>query len=598
NQQLKVTSSGTVDNTGGTMVSQHQQLTLKTGEMDNTDGLLKSGATLSLNTQGQKLTNAQSGEKHGIRSGSDLTLEAGEIDNTAGVINSQGETTLTSHNLNNTDGKILSQGKADLTTQAINNQRGRIQSVASLDLDTQQQELVNTDSGKNGGIIAKDALELTTGKLINDRGSIRGDQTHINTHQQALNNLAGTIASKKNLQLNSGELNSTGGRIESAGDMTLDTHGEKLTTAKSGDTGGVISKGTLTLTTGEIDNHDGVIIGKGTTTVTGGELNNRGGTLASETGALKLTVGKTDNNGGLLQSVDDLTLDTQGELLTNINSGESGGIISTGNMNLTTGIIDNQQGKVIANKQLKVTSTGTVDNTNGKMFSEYQQLTLNTGELNNTSGLLQSKTTLSLNTHGQKLINTQSGDKHGIFSGGDLTLEVDEIDNTAGMIDSQGDTTLTSHNLNNTKGKILSKGKADLTTQAVNNQHGLIQSAASLDLDTQKQELVNTDSGKYGGIVAQDTLKLTTGKLINDRGFIRGDETHINTQKQSLHNKAGTIVSKKNLQLDSGELDNTGGKIESAGDMTLDTHGEKLTTAKSGDNGGIISKGTMTLTHR
>ncbi|TDB40408.1 hypothetical protein, partial [Photorhabdus luminescens] len=164
-----------------------------------------------------------------------------------------------------------SKGKADLTTQAVNNQRGLIQSLASLKLDTQQHELTNTDSGKNG-IVAEDALELTTGKLINDRGDIRGNETRINTHQQALNNVAGTIFSKKNLKLDSGELNSTGGRIESTGDMTLDTHGEKLTTAKSGKTGGVISQGTMTLTTGEIDNQEGFIKGTGTTTVTGGEL--------------------------------------------------------------------------------------------------------------------------------------------------------------------------------------------------------------------------------------------------------------------------------------------------------------------------------------
>uniref|UniRef100_UPI0036DC8421 hemagglutinin repeat-containing protein n=1 Tax=Photorhabdus sp. RM322S TaxID=3342825 RepID=UPI0036DC8421 len=641
-KQLTVTSTGTVDNTSGKMVSQHQQLTMNTGELNNTGGLLRSKTTLSLNTHGQKLINTQSGDKHGILSGGDLTLEAGEIDNTAGAINSQGETTLTSQNLNNTDGKILSQGKADLTTQAVNNQRGLIQSAASLDLDTQQHELVNTDSGENGGIVAQNALELTTGKLLNDRGSIRGDQTHINTHQQALNNLSGTIASKKNLQLDSGELDNTGGRIESAGDMTLDTHGEKLTTAKSGDTGGVISKGTLTLTTGEIDNHDGVIIGKGTTTVTGGELNNRGGTLASETGALTLTVGKTDNSGGLLQSADDLTLNTQGGLLTNINSGKTGGIVSASNASLTAqginnkagfihadknlildglqgkitnsnsqpeqgisslgtltmtaGTIDNQQGRVIADKQLTVTSTGIVDNTSGKMVSQHQQLTLNTGELNNAGGLLRSKTTLSLNTHGQKLINTQSGDKHGILSGGNLTLEAGEIDNTAGVIESQGGTTLTSQNLNNTKGKILSLEKADLTTAVVNNQRGLIQSATDLKLDTQQHKLTNTDSGKSGGVIAKNTLKLTTGNLINDHGFIRGDETHIDTQKQALNNLDGIIFSKKNLQLDSGELNSTGGTIESDSDITLDTHGEKLTTAQSGKNGGVISKGTLTLT--
>ncbi|WP_290063690.1 hemagglutinin repeat-containing protein, partial [Photorhabdus laumondii] len=603
---LTLTASA-IDNHQGS-VEADKQLTVTSGTVDNTGGLLTSGTTLSLNTQGQKLINAQSGEKRGIRSGSDLTLDAGEIDNTAGVIDAQGETTLTSQNLNNTGGKILSRKKADLTTQAVNNQSGLIQSATSLKLDTQQHELTSTD----GGIIAEEALELATGKLINDRGSIRGGETHINTHQQALNNVAGTIASKKNLKLDSGELNSTGGRIESTGDMTL--------------------------TTGDINNQNGVIIGTGTTTVTGSELKNQGGTLASETGSLTLTVKKTDNSGGLLKSAGDLTLDTQGELLTNLNSGETGGIIGTSNVKLTAqginneagwihadknltldgkqgkitnrnsqpkqgissqgeltitaGTIDNQQGRVIADKQLNVTSTGAVDNTSGKMLSQHQQLTMNTGELNNTSGLLQSKTTLSLNTHGQKLTNTQSGDDLGILSGSDLTLEAGEIDNTAGKIDSQGKTTLTSQNLNNTDGKILSKGKADLTTQAVNNQRGLIQSSDSLKLDTQQHELTSTG----GKIVAEDALELTTGKLINDHGDIRGNETRINTHQQALNNVAGTIFSKKNLQLDSGELNSTSGRIESTGDMTLNTHGEKLTNAKSGETKGVISKGTLTLT--
>ncbi|WP_391528553.1 hemagglutinin repeat-containing protein [Photorhabdus akhurstii] len=575
-KQLNVTSTGAVDNTSGKMLSQHQQLTMNTGELNNTSGLLQSKTTLSLNTHGQKLTNTQSGNDLGIRSGSDLTLEAGDTDNTA------------------------------------------------------------------GRIVAEDALELTTGKLINDHGDIRGNETRINTHQQALNNVAGTIFSKKNLQLDSGELNSTSGRIESTGDMTLNTHGEKLTNAKSGETKGVISKGTMTLTTGEIDNQDGFIKGTGTTIVTGGELKNQGGTLASETSALTLTVKKTDNSGGLLKSAGDLTLDTQGELLTNLNSGETGGIIGAGNVKLTAqginnkagwihadknltldgkqgkitnrnsqpkqgisskgeltitaGTIDNQQGRVIADKQLNVTSTSTVDNTSGKMVSQNQQLTMNTGELNNTSGLLQSKTTLSLNTHGQKLINAQSGNDLGIRSGSDLTLETGEIDNIAGLIDAQGETTLTSQNLNNTDGKILSKGKADLTTQAVNNQRGLIQSSASLKLDTQQQKLTNTDSGKLNGILALDSLKLITGELINDLGYIRGDETHINSHQQTLSNLTGTIVSKKNLQLYSGKLDSTGGLIKSGGNMTLDTHGEKLTNAKSGKTKGVISKGTMTLT--
>ncbi|EQB98333.1 hypothetical protein [Photorhabdus temperata] len=295
---------------------------------------------------------------------------------------------------------------------------------------------------------------------------------------------------------------------------------------------------------------------------------------------MKLTAQGINNEAGRIHADKNLILDGLQGKITNRKSHPEQGISSQGTLTITAGTIDNHQGIVATNQQLKVTSSGIVDNTGGTMVSQHQQLTLNTGELNNTGGLLKSGTTLSLDTHGQKLTNAQSGDNHGIRSGSDLTLGAGKIDNTAGVIGSQGEITLISQNLNNTDGKILSQGKASLTTKAVNNQRGLVQSAASLELDTQQQELTNTDSGELNGIMARDTMKLTTGKLTNDRGFIRGDETHIDTQKQSLHNKAGTIVSKKNLQLDSGELDSTGGKIESAGDMTLDTHGEKLTTSK------------------
>ncbi|TDB41613.1 adhesin, partial [Photorhabdus luminescens subsp. mexicana] len=508
----------------------------------------------------------------GIRSGSDLTLEAGEIDNTAGKIDSQGETTLTSQNLNNTDGKILSEGKADLTTQAVNNQGGLIQSAASLKLDTQQQKLTNTDSGELNGILAGDSLKLLTGELINDLGYIRGDETHINSHQQTLSNLTGTIVSKKNLQLDSGELNSTGGLIKSDGNMTLDTHGEKLTTAKSGDTKGVISKGTMALTAGDIDNQDGAIISTGAATVTGGELNNQGGTLISEKGALTLSVNQTDNSGGLLQSAGKLTLDTHGHSLTNKNSGDRGGIRSQDDMLITSGDLHNQAG-TITNRKI-----ATVNNTQDTIVGT-QQIKLITQAFNNQQGNVHSDGNLNLNTQGKRLNNTGDKDKSGKFSArGDLTLDIGELNNDAGFIAADGKTKITSTTLTNKKGLIAGNSGLDIHSQTLINNNGSLKSAKTVNIDTNGQLLDN----QHGRIIGDDNTTVTSGKLNNQHGHIQGKKLTINTGQADTDNQDGKLLSTDTMNLNTLQLDNRRGQVRAIGDATINT------PKQTNNTGGLI----------
>ncbi|WP_350307966.1 hypothetical protein, partial [Photorhabdus viridis] len=70
-----------------------------------------------------------------------------------------------------------------------------------------------------------------------------------------------------------------------------------------------------------------------------------------------------------------LILDGLEGKITNSNSQPEQGISSLGTLTMTAGAIDNHQGIVAANQQLKVTSSGTVDNTGGTMVSQHQQLT-------------------------------------------------------------------------------------------------------------------------------------------------------------------------------------------------------------------------------
>ncbi|MBS9442077.1 hypothetical protein EAE89_10270 [Photorhabdus heterorhabditis] len=80
------------------------------------------------------------------------------------------------------------------------------------------------------------------------------------------------------------------------------------------------------------------------------------------------------NEAGWIHADKNLTLDGKQGKITNRNNQPAQGISSLGELTITADTIDNQQGRVIADKQLNMTSTGTVDNTNGNMVSQYQQL--------------------------------------------------------------------------------------------------------------------------------------------------------------------------------------------------------------------------------
>ncbi|MGS0630380.1 hypothetical protein, partial [Photorhabdus sp. RM125S] len=82
-------------NTAGQVIAQ-DTLTLHSGELENTAGLLQSGGDMTVKTHGHWLANTATTDQKGgqLLSGGHLTLHTGDIDNTGGIIAADGHTTL------------------------------------------------------------------------------------------------------------------------------------------------------------------------------------------------------------------------------------------------------------------------------------------------------------------------------------------------------------------------------------------------------------------------------------------------------------------------------------------------------------------------
>ncbi|WP_139385560.1 hypothetical protein, partial [Salmonella enterica] len=140
---------------------------------------------------------------------------------------------------------------------------------------------------------------------------------------------------------------------------------------------------------GNTDNHLGHIAGRTDISVRTAELDNREGILVSDEGALSVLARETLNQGGLLQSAGNLTLNTQEAGLYNAGSGASGGIRSGGILKLDSGLLDNTAGLIWSAQNIMLdthgrTLTSLNSGKNGGIVSQ-KALVLNSGELNNTA---------------------------------------------------------------------------------------------------------------------------------------------------------------------------------------------------------------------
>ena len=631
---VAVTGDG-VDNAAGTIVGQtvaidsrrhafnnargtlaaSGALGILSGALDNDDGLIQSGGTLTIDTGEHALRNAQAGGRGGISAQARLELTTADLINAAGRISGQGEIVLNARSVENRQGSITALGDLQVgARQDIDNTGGTLAAggrtaimARALDnaqgtIAAQHGSLVAEATGgvldnSAGRIEAAQAITLSGNGIGNNAGTIVGTEVTVDSRQQSFSNARGTLAALSTLDVRSGAMINNAGRVQAGATIAIDTHGQTLSNNDSGAHGGIVTLGTLKLDAGDLVNERGTINANGDVALdvqsvrnslgqisTLGALTvgahhgieNRLGLLAAE-GRLELRATGIDNRQGTIATQrDQLAIDAGDSALNNT----SGRIEAMQAVALRAAGIGNADGAIVGASILLDSRRQPTSNARG-MVSANAALSIDSGTLDNDGGLIQAGGALAIDTHGQSLSNVNTGTSRGIVALGRLTVSAGDVDNTAGFIGAREKVFIAGHDLANTAGGRLSgEHELELIADRLDNHGGQIQSLgmATLHVDS-------AIDNRSGALRSARQLTIDTEQLVN-AGSIDGQSLSISARL--LDNRAGALRAAQTLQIASnGVIDNSGGLISSSDSVRI--------AAPAASAGGTPDTSTLTL---
>ena len=563
-QDLTLAQQNAIDNSGGQIASNSKNLTLSTATLTNQNGAV-------------------------IHAGNGaLTVNVGQLDSASGTLATNGGLALSGKNLK-LDGATTQAQHITLSADSLSHRSGNMTQTGR---DAMSITVANALDNTSGSMISGGDFTVQAGQITNQQGKLLvADHNLTLTSVGEIDNRRGMIAADGLINLTASQVDSSAGLIQSGGTLSLDTRGGSLTNQNSGSQGGIISFGDLHLTSGNVSNQSGTVYSAGEAWLTTGSWDNTSGQLVA-TGALSYSGSTLQNdNGGVIQSGKNLMLDTHGAALSNTRSGETGGISSLGDLHLTAGNVSNQSGTIYSASDAWLT-TGSWDNTSGQLAATGALSYSGSALQNDNGGVIQSGNSLTLDTHGAALSNTQSGETGGISSGGDLHLTSGNVNNQSGMLYSAGDTWLTTGVWDNTRGVLAAQGTLRYSGSALFNDNGAMQSGSSLVLDTHGGTFSNTQNGLLSSV---DDLYLTSGDVNNQSGTLYSGADAVLTSG-NWNNTAGQLAAQGVLSYSGSTLLNdNGGTIQSGDSLSIDTQGALLSNTHSGDTGGITSRGNITL---
>ncbi|WP_368926921.1 hemagglutinin repeat-containing protein [Serratia marcescens] len=692
--------SDRLDNTQGKVIGQAQlDLHARQG-VDNTQGVLGAGQTLTLRTDG-KLNN-----RRGTISGSGQThIAAGSVRNEAGkllggqqlvlnsaaeLVNREGEIsgeslTLAAQRLDNAQGKVVARQYADLTAkQGLSNAAGWLEGGNRLTVKTDGDWDNQGGTAQGGRQVTASAQSLdNTGGHLQSGGDLTLDAVG------NILNRTGKLTAQQALAVNGGAtslFDNDGGSLQSGGDLSL--QGGQLTNRAAG----VVLGGQVLFLnlTGDWDNRGGTFTGNGRTEVRAASLRNALGAI-NALGSLDMQfTGKLDNGQGRIFSQSSQMLQAQDIFNARGWMGSQGGWqANSGGFDNTEGSvqslqaaqlaadwlgnakgvlqsahdlalrikqdIDNRNGKVLAQGQLAVTGAkdgehaGAVNNAGGQwlageglsiaarsldnsqgglLYSQKQQRLMLSDALNNRDGKMQSGEALQLDA---QALNNAGGTIDGqqqvtlrifgllentggaVRSNGGQEVSAAGINNTRGVFSSRGGITVTSKQLNNDGGTLISQGTGIYRLDRLNNQQGKLHSGDALTLEgaqvnNQGGQLVSTqgltlkaealDNSGQGTLSSQGAIKLLTDRLNNrDGGLILGT-TRTDITARDIDNTAGRLQSSGQMTL-SGvtQLDNRQGRILADGNLDINAALSRTDSplALLNQGGRVESSGQLTL---
>jgi len=604
---------GALTNSGGTIAS-NGDTTIAASSLVNQGGSIRAAGTSSLGLSvGGLLDNSNQGV---IGAGGNTTLAAGSLNNNAGSATAVGDLTATIGGAaTNVGGTLAANGDTTLVAGTLDNSGGTAAAVTgNLSVTTTGATLNNGGNLQAGG-----ATTLVNGGLSNRGGKVFGNSLSVDTRGNTLDNSAqGTLAATSTVNLKSGALQNDTGLVQSGGAMTIDTNGQALTNTSAAGylngQGGITSGGTLSPTTGAVDNTAGFIGAAGDLSASTGQFTNANGgivlgqsTLAINTngasydnsggqtqavGDLGINAGSVSNNGGLLRSIGTTTLNAGTIVNTNTQGTDQG--IEGQNVVIGTGNLSNNAGAIRADVNANLTSSGLIDNSLG-LISAGDTLTVRDPGTPKTLSVLNTGGTLVAGHNIVLDAGSVTWDGK-LLSLGDMSLAV-----TQDITFAAGSETVANNNLTlSTTGDITNSGRLaagkDLTLSAKD-----INNTATGDIQGKTTTLNASGTVTNRGVIDGGITRINAGTLNNlGTGRIYGDQISIgvgtlNNDAETVNGvaSAGTIAARQRLDLGVTTLNNRNGAlIFSDGDIFI---GGTLVDGKATGSAGTVNNHAATI---
>ncbi|WP_080985040.1 two-partner secretion domain-containing protein [Photorhabdus luminescens] len=509
------------------------------------DGWIENRGAIS-SRDGLQLTSSADVTNAGkLLSQSTVNLQANGALKNQGRVEARGDTTVTAGTIHSSHDSVWAAGLDD---------KGNTTRPGSLTLTAQHVQA----NGKN---LATDTLAIHSQHIDLSDSQTAASQIQLTAGQSGISTARATVNANRLTAKTPGQFNNNGGQL-----VAREIH---LTTPDIANQQGKINQtgtGELALNTRTLNNRGGTLFSQSKQlTITTDTLNNQQGNIASQGEDLHLIARHADNTQGTVQLAGNgkLALSSQHWL------GDKGKLLTNGALTIQAGELQLNQAETQAG-QITL-NADTLSHQHGVMQQRGKDtLSLTVNTLNNQNGTLAGNGNLNLkattvdNRHG----NLVAADK------GSLTLTVkDTLDNQAGRLEAGNALRLSAAQLDNRRGSLVAAGDSATLTidKAIQNANGHLE--AKTRLTTTSQTLDNTQ----GVLLAQHINSQTTG--------------------HPFTNTAGQVIAGDTLTLNSGELDNTAGRLQSGREMAVDTHGHGLINTRNADQkaGRLLSGGQLTL---
>ncbi|WP_317633847.1 hemagglutinin repeat-containing protein [Kosakonia sp. ML.JS2a] len=536
-----VTNSGVIQGTTLAQATADTLINAETGKWLSGGALAFSAATLTNNglwqgTQGLTLNADTLTTASGSRtlSGGDFTLHAGQL-STQGTLQG-GKVSVTADDWT-LGGSLLSQGNFTATVGGTLTLPGSLSSQGTADIQAQ--------TLRNSGQLLSEGDVTLSGQTLENNGAVQGKT--LTAHEAGITN-NGTLTGLDSLTLDAAQ--------PAARLMARMAMAAPQLTLINGETGSLLTQGTLGITAGTVDN---------------------GGLWQGN--AILLAAQSLDNRGAI-RSAGDLNLQLTG----NLNSATGSKITALGTAALQALSLSNQgqwaaknltlradaltnSGAVSGSDGLTVTLTGNATQLAGGSLASNGALNLSADSLGNAgniqgNGLAVTANSLT-NSAGGELVSTQG-----------LTLTAPSLFNY-GLIQGAGDTRVDSTTQARNEGRLLSGGQLTLTTPQYTGA-GWLQ-ATTLILNA-------ANNGGTGTLLA-DQMTLT-GDSFTNQGTTQANNLAL-SYRQLTNN--GTLLGNNQLTVNATQVEQSaGGKLFSGGDLFVGANGLNAL-------GQVVALGNLTL---